>query len=122
MDKKDAAPVHQEVVERQKTPFDGYAQTTSSDCRIVALIAKGEFAAEVKPGANIEIDTPVIGIKKDEIVRKGVELGAPLDRTWSCYQDEEIACGVCDSCALRLRGFQKAGIPDPIPYRSRPSY
>ena len=53
---------------------------------------------------------------------RGVELNAPLQLTWSCYQREDVACGVCDSCALRLRGFQIAGIPDPIPYAVRPDY
>src|SRR5438045_2947340 len=72
-----------------------------------------------KPSTNLEIETPIIHLKKFEIVRKGIELGAPLERTWSCYQSEEIACGVCDSCALRLRGFQQAGVEDPIPYSQK---
>jgi len=75
-----------------------------------------------KPSTKIKILTPVINFSKDEIVKKGIELNAPLHLTWSCYKDEEIACGVCDSCALRLRGFQKAGIEDPIEYRVRPNY
>jgi len=70
-----------------------------------------------RPETQIEIVTPVIALKKNEIVRKGVELGAPLHITWSCYQNDEEACGVCDSCLLRLRAFSEAGIPDPIPYR-----
>lgn len=70
-----------------------------------------------RPETQIEIVTPVIALKKNEIVRKGVELGAPLHLTWSCYQNDEEACGVCDSCLLRLRAFSEAGIPDPIPYR-----
>ena len=52
-----------------------------------------------------------------QIVARGVELGAPLAATWSCYQAEDVACGVCDSCLLRLRGFQQAGVTDPIAYR-----
>ena len=75
-----------------------------------------------KPETQIKIETPIIHFKKWQIVKKGVELGAPLDRTWSCYQSEDEACGVCDSCALRLRGFQMAGIEDPIPYKIRPDY
>ncbi len=75
-----------------------------------------------RPETHIEIITPVIGMKKFEIVQKGRELGAPFHLTWSCYQTEEIACGVCDSCALRLRGFHQAGIEDPIPYVTRPVY
>jgi 7-cyano-7-deazaguanine synthase len=70
-----------------------------------------------RPETRIEIVTPVIAMRKSEIVRRGVELGAPLERTWSCYQFEDEACGVCDSCQLRLRAFAEAGAADPIPYR-----
>ena len=70
-----------------------------------------------RPETQIEIVTPVITLKKSEIIRKGIELGAPLHLTWSCYQSEEAACGACDSCLLRLRAFAEAGVPDPIPYR-----
>ena len=70
-----------------------------------------------RPEARIAIETPVIGMKKSEIIRRGLELGAPLHLTWSCYQDEEEACGACDSCLLRLRAFAEAGGQDPIPYR-----
>jgi len=69
-----------------------------------------------KPETNIEIRTPVIGMKKFEIVRRGIELSAPLELTWSCYVESEVACGNCDSCALRLRAFREAGVEDPIPY------
>jgi len=70
-----------------------------------------------KPETDIEMVTPVIGMKKSEIIRRGRELGAPLQLTWSCYQGEDLACGRCDSCLLRLRAFAEAGIADPIPYR-----
>ena len=66
--------------------------------------------------------TPVISLSKRQIIQRGMELGAPLHLTWSCYQDEDLACGVCDSCALRLRAFQSLGLDDPIPYRERPRY
>ena len=69
-----------------------------------------------KPETNIRVRTPVIEMKKSEIVRRGLELGAPLNLTWSCYQASDIACGNCDSCALRLRAFREAGVADPIPY------
>lgn len=69
-----------------------------------------------KPQTRIEIVTPVIGFKKSEIVKLGVELAAPLELTWSCYSESEMACGKCDSCALRLRAFREAGTRDPIPY------
>lgn len=72
-----------------------------------------------RPETHIEMVTPVIGMRKWEIVRRGMELGAPLDRTWSCYQFEDAACGVCDSCRLRLAAFAEAGISDPIAYRAR---
>ena len=73
--------------------------------------------AGTRPETQIEIATPVIALKKSEIVRKGIELGAPLHLTWSCYQNEQEACAVCDSCLLRLRAFSDAGVTDPISYR-----
>jgi 7-cyano-7-deazaguanine synthase len=69
-----------------------------------------------KPDTRIEIVTPVIRLRKSEIVKLGAELGAPLELSWSCYKREDLACGQCDSCALRLRGFREAGLRDPIPY------
>jgi 7-cyano-7-deazaguanine synthase len=72
-----------------------------------------------RPETAIEMVTPVIAMRKSEIIRRGLELGAPLQLTWSCYQGEELACGKCDSCLLRLRAFAEAGIADPIPYRER---
>lgn len=72
-----------------------------------------------RPETHIAIATPVIGMRKSEIVRRGIELGAPLHLTWSCYQFEDIACGSCDSCRLRLQAFAEAGVPDPVPYRVR---
>jgi len=75
-----------------------------------------------KPETKIKIVTPIIHFSKAEIVKKGIGLKAPLHLTWSCYQNEEEACGVCDSCAFRLRGFQQAGIEDLIPYKIRQNY
>ncbi len=75
-----------------------------------------------KPETKIKIETPIIYLSKSEIVNEGIELGAPLNLTWSCYQCEDEACGVCDSCAFRLRGFQQAGVEDPIPYKVKPKY
>jgi 7-cyano-7-deazaguanine synthase len=72
--------------------------------------------AGTKPDTRIEIRTPIIHLSKAEIVKKGIELNAPLQLTWSCYRNETLACGTCDSCALRLRGFAKAGQTDPVPY------
>jgi 7-cyano-7-deazaguanine synthase len=75
-----------------------------------------------KPETKIKIETPVIHLSKSEIIEKGFELNAPLHLTWSCYQNEDKACGVCDSCALRLRGFEQAGYIDPIKYKTKPKY
>jgi 7-cyano-7-deazaguanine synthase len=69
-----------------------------------------------RPETSIEIKTPIIAMKKREIVLRGKALGAPLDLTWSCYRESDRACGECDSCALRLRAFREAGLTDPIPY------
>jgi len=90
------------------------------DCRpeyyraFQAVIREG-----TRPETHIEIVTPVIAMRKSEIVRRGVELGAPLHLTWSCYQFDDEACGACDSCRLRLRAFAEAGVRDPIAYRAR---
>lgn len=70
-----------------------------------------------RPSSGIRIVTPLISLRKSDIVRKGVLLGAPLHLTWSCYSDGELSCGECDSCLLRLRGFAEAGVKDPIAYR-----
>jgi len=88
------------------------------DCRPEYYRAFQELVrAGTRPETRIEIVTPVITLKKSEIIRRGVELGAPLHLTWSCYQSEDAACGACDSCLLRLRAFAEAGAADPIPYR-----
>jgi len=70
-----------------------------------------------KDETNIEIKTPLIHLKKEDIVKKAIQEGVKLELTWSCYQNEDKACGVCDSCRLRLKGFNKAGIKDPILYK-----
>ncbi|MGI8849219.1 MAG: 7-cyano-7-deazaguanine synthase QueC [Pyrinomonadaceae bacterium] len=71
-----------------------------------------------KPETQIKIVTPIIHLSKAEIVQKGIELNAPLHLSWSCYRNEDLACGTCDSCALRLRGFTRAGVIDPINYKN----
>ena len=70
-----------------------------------------------RPDTDLRIVTPVIGLTKAEIVRRGRELAAPFEKTWSCYQAEDEACGACESCLLRLKGFAEAGVADPIAYR-----
>ena len=69
-----------------------------------------------RPETHVVIETPLIGSSKAEIVRRGLALGAPLDLTWSCYRSSQEACGVCDSCALRRRAFEQAGVADPVRY------
>jgi len=89
------------------------------DCRPAYYQA---FNAVVQAGTRegkIEIVTPLIAMRKAEIVRLGLQLGAPFDLTWSCYSREDEACGVCESCVLRLRAFAAAGARDPIPYDAR---
>jgi 7-cyano-7-deazaguanine synthase len=101
--------------------FIGVVEEDSSgypDCR-EGFIQSFERALNLgtKPETRIKIETPLIHLPKEEIVKVAVENGVPLELTWSCYQSEKEACGVCDSCRLRLKGFQRAGIPDPIPYK-----
>jgi len=78
--------------------------------------------AGTRPTTDITIETPLIHLSKREIVKKGVEFGAPFHLTWSCYRGSDVACGACDSCALRLRAFQQAGVEDPIAYSTKPVY
>jgi 7-cyano-7-deazaguanine synthase len=90
------------------------------DCRPAYYRVFQQLVREgTRPETQIEIVTPVIGMRKREIIQRGIELGAPLDRTWSCYQFDDEACGSCDSCRLRLRAFMEAGVTDPIAYRAR---
>jgi 7-cyano-7-deazaguanine synthase len=106
--------------------FIGAVEEDSSgypDCRPEYYQAFNRvIRAGTKPETQLEIVTPVIHLRKSEIIKRGRELGAPFELTWSCYQSDEEACGVCDSCALRLRAFEEAGIKDPIRYAIRPSY
>jgi 7-cyano-7-deazaguanine synthase len=86
------------------------------DCRPAYYQAFNEVIRAGTKEGNIAIVTPLIALRKHQIVRLGLELGAPFDLTWSCYSREDRACGACDSCVLRLRAFQEAGAQDPIPY------
>ena len=114
-----------EVLRAEKI-FIGAVEEDSSgypDCRPEYYAAFNRvIAAGTKPETRLQILTPVIRMRKSEIIRRGRELGAPFELTWSCYQAVDVACGVCDSCALRLRAFEEAGIEDPIPYAVRPDY
>ncbi len=91
------------------------------DCRPAYYEAFNRVIAVGTKEGNIEIVTPLIAMRKAEIVRLGLELRAPLDLTWSCYGHEDRACGRCDSCILRLRAFAAAGVEDPIPYAAMES-
>jgi 7-cyano-7-deazaguanine synthase len=86
------------------------------DCRPAYYQAFNEVVKTGTREGRIEVVTPLIAMRKAEIVRLGLELGAPFDLTWSCYSREDQACGSCDSCVLRLRAFEAAGVKDPIPY------
>ncbi|MCW8813132.1 MAG: 7-cyano-7-deazaguanine synthase QueC [Ignavibacteriaceae bacterium] len=111
---------------KAKAVFIGAVHEDSSgypDCRPEFFSAFEKMVGlGTKPETKIKIETPVIHLSKSKIIKKGFELNAPLHLTWSCYQNEDKACGVCDSCALRLRGFEQAGYIDPIKYKTKPKY
>lgn len=108
-----------EVIGAERIYIGAVAEDSSGypDCRpefyeaFQQVIERG-----TRPETRIEIITPVIFMRKSEIVQRGLELGAPLSLSWSCYSNDELACGRCDSCALRLRAFREAGVRDPIAY------
>jgi 7-cyano-7-deazaguanine synthase len=108
-----------EVIGAQRIYIGAVAEDSSGypDCR-PEFYEAFQLAIDrgTRPETRIEIVTPVIFMHKSEIVRRGLELGAPLELSWSCYSGEELACGQCDSCALRLRAFREAGVRDPIAY------
>jgi 7-cyano-7-deazaguanine synthase len=89
------------------------------DCRPAYYAAFNQVIKAGTKDGRVEVVTPLIAMRKAEIVRLGLELGAPFDLTWSCYSREDQACGICDSCVLRLRAFAAAGVQDPIPYAAR---
>jgi 7-cyano-7-deazaguanine synthase len=110
-----------EVLGAEKV-YIGAVEADSSgypDCRPAYYKAFNEVVKTGTRDGRIEILTPLIAMRKAEIVRLGLELGAPFDLTWSCYSREDEACGVCDSCVLRLRAFEAAGVRDPIPYAAK---
>ena len=108
-----------EVIHAERIYIGAVAEDSSGypDCRPEFYQAFNKvIELGTRPDTHIKIFTPVIDMRKSEIVLKGVELGAPLHLSWSCYKNEDAACGLCDSCALRLRGFKEAGLKDPIDY------
>ena len=113
-----------EVIGAEKIYIGAVEEDSSGypDCRPSYYKALNALIKEGTKEGIIEVVTPVIHMKKEEIVKKAVDLKAPLASSYSCYERNDKACGICDSCALRLRGFQKAGLEDPIEYVERPNY
>ena len=109
-----------EVLGAEKIYIGAVEQDSSGypDCRPAYYQAFNQLIKAGTKEGRIEIVTPLIAMRKTGIIRLGLELGAPFQLTWSCYSGEDQACGVCDSCVLRLRAFQEAGVEDPIPYAS----
>jgi 7-cyano-7-deazaguanine synthase len=107
-----------EVLGADKIYIGAVEQDSSGypDCRPAYYQAFNQVIKAGTKEGTIEIATPLIHLRKSEIVRLGLELGAPFDLTWSCYSRQDQACGVCDSCVLRLRAFAAAGATDTIPY------
>ena len=107
-----------EVLGAEKVFIGAVEQDSSGypDCRPAYYHAFNEIVKTGTKEGRIRIETPLIGMRKSEIVTRGLELGAPFDLTWSCYSRDDRACGVCDSCRLRLRAFRQAGAKDPVPY------
>ncbi len=112
-----------EVVGATDIYLGAVAQDSSGypDCRPEYYEAFNRLIQAGTKEGNIQIQTPLIALKKVEIVKLGLELNAPFELTWSCYSREDRACGVCESCALRLRAFKAAGTSDPIPYLASPA-
>lgn len=110
-----------EVLGAEKIYIGAVEQDSSGypDCRLAYYEAFNQVIQAGTKAGTIEIVTPLIRMRKAEIVRLGLELSAPFDLTWSCYSRQDRACGVCDSCVLRLRAFAAAGAADPIPYAER---
>lgn len=113
-----------EVIGAKKIYIGAVAEDSSGypDCRPAYYQAFNKLIKEGTKKGDIKIITPVIHLKKEQIVKRALALKAPLELSWSCYERGDKACGICDSCALRLRGFSKAKVHDPIPYLKRPDY
>jgi 7-cyano-7-deazaguanine synthase len=113
------------IAEKEKASaiYIGVVEEDSSgypDCRESYMVAmERAINLGTKDETKLKIKRPLVDMKKSQIVQKAIELGVKLEYTWSCYQDESEACGVCDSCRLRLKGFKEAGVKDPIKYKDR---
>ena len=112
-----------EVLGAQKVFYGAMEEDSSGypDCRGAFVEAFNRLVAVgTRPETHLEVVAPLLHLSKGEVVRLGLKLGAPFHLTWSCYQGEEVACGRCESCRLRLKGFREAGATDPIPYATDP--
>lgn len=109
-EKEEAQALYIGVVEEDSS---GYPDCTDKFINKI----EGAINEGTKESTKIKIETPLVKLHKNEIVEKALELNVPLEHTWSCYKEEDQACGVCDSCRLRLNGFEKANAVDPIPYK-----
>jgi 7-cyano-7-deazaguanine synthase len=107
-----------EVLGAEKVLIGAVEQDSSGypDCRPEYYQAFNQLVRTGTREGTIEVITPLIALRKTQIVLTGLELNAPFDLTWSCYSREDLACGACESCALRLRAFSEAGARDPISY------
>lgn len=114
-----------EVISAEKI-FIGAMEEDSSgypDCKAEFFKSFNEMILKgTKPGSKINVVTPLISFNKKQVVENSIKLNAPIHLSWSCYTETQIACGECDSCALRLRGFQLAGVNDPLRYKKNPNY
>lgn len=114
-----------EVIEAERI-FIGAVEEDSSgypDCRKIFYDKFNDLlSVALAKEIGLKVETPLINMKKKDIVKRGVELNAPLHLSWSCYKSEDKACGECDSCLLRLKGFMEAGEVDPIPYEKFPEF
>lgn len=111
-----------EVLSAEAIYFGAVEQDSSGypDCRVEFIQAmQGAIRAGTKPGNPVVIEAPLVSLQKAQIVARGAALKVPFQLTWSCYQANDEACGECESCHLRLKGFSAAGLVDPIPYRKR---
>ena len=113
-----------EIISAKKIYIGAVEEDSSGypDCRPSYYEAINKLIRLGTKDGDIKVETPLIKLTKKEIILKANELNAPIELSWSCYEREDRACGVCDSCALRLRGFQQAGVEDPIEYIERPNY
>ncbi|MBF0299358.1 MAG: 7-cyano-7-deazaguanine synthase QueC [Oligoflexia bacterium] len=113
------AVAYAEVISANKIYIGAVDEDSSGypDCRPSYYKAVNEVIKEGTKAKNIKVVTPVIDLLKDQIIKKGISLNAPFELSWSCYKSEKYACGVCDSCVLRLNAFRRAGFVDPINYK-----